>query len=82
MLGSLATKQRAPRHLATLSNTADNLRHVLRNHLPDSDIVLQKQGFRTTHHKIIDDHRHEILTNRVVLIHRLSHSELRAHAIR
>ena len=82
MLSSLATEQRATRHLAALSNTTDNLRHVLRNHLPNRDIVLQKQGFRTAHHKIIDDHRHKILANRVVLIHRLGHSKLRTHAIR
>ncbi len=81
MLGGLTAQESTPGLDTALGDARDDLRDPLRHHTPDGDVILQEQRFRTAHHEVVDDHRDEVQTDRVVLVERLRDRELGAHAV-
>ena len=81
MLSGLAAEQRTTGLFTTISDALDDARHVLRHHLADSDVILQEQRLCSAHHQVIHTHCHQVAADGVMLIHRLRHGQLGAHAI-
>jgi hypothetical protein len=82
MFGCLAADQSRAGREARIGDALDNGRDAFGNNLSAGNVIRHEQGPRTGHNDVIDDHTHEILTDGVVLVERLSDGHLGAHAIR
>lgn len=81
MLGGLATEQRATGLDAAFGDACDDLRDPLGHDATDGDVVLQEQRLGAADHEVVDDHRDEVETDRVVLVECLRHRELGADTV-
>ena len=81
MLCHLAADERAARLTAALRDAADDLLDVLCTQLADGDVVEEEERLGAAGQHVVDAHRDEVDTYRVVLVGHLGESQLRAHAV-
>jgi hypothetical protein len=81
VLGGLAADERRAGRAARLGDTAHDVGDALGVDLARGDVVGHEQRLRARHDDVIDDHAHEVLPDRVVLVEGLRDRDLRAHAV-
>ena len=81
MFCGFATKKRATRLYAPLGDASDNVGDMFRHNFAYRNVVLQKQGFGTADHKVINAHGHQVDADGVVLVHGLGDGEFGSHAV-
>ena len=81
MFRGFTTKKRATRLYAALGDASDNVGDMFGHNFADRNVVLQKQGFGTADHKVINAHGHQVDADGVVLVHGLGDGEFGSHAV-
>ena len=71
MLRGFPTQEGAAGLNAALGNAGHDVGHMLGHHLADSNIILQEQRLRPTHHQVIHAHGHQVDPDGVMFIHGL-----------
>src|SRR5699024_11251736 len=69
------------RELASCRDAADDIGNALRDGLAGGDVVGHEQRLRASHNDVVDDHTHQVLTDRVVDIHGLGNGNFGTHTI-
>ena len=81
VLGGLAAQQCTAGFLAARGDARNDAGNVLGHNLADGDVILQKQRLGAADHQVIHAHGNQVAADRIVLIHRLRHGQLGAHAV-
>ena len=81
MLGGFAAQQRTARAHAAFGDTADDRVEAFRHDAAERDVVEQEQRLGPADHQIVDNHRHQVQADGVVLVHRLGDGQLGAHPV-
>ena len=81
MLGRLAADERGAGLGARVGDARDDGGDALWHDLAARDVVGHEERLRADHDDVVDDHAHEILADRVVLVERLRDGDLGADAV-
>src|SRR5699024_7514343 len=81
MLGGLPTDEGTTGLVTTFGDPTDDLGDPLGHHGAAGDVVGHEQRFGATDHQIVDHHRHQVDTDRVVFVHLLGEHQFRADPV-